>query len=129
MEGMKTLTRSSAIGLALVAAITLTGCSSGGHSEQESFGFDGETLNVVHDNSYMPINVASGAGDGEVTVEVTTQTLGQSPETPAWSLTDGVLNLGTPCGGSIVGYCEASYSIQVPDGTEVLVNGQPASLG
>lgn len=126
---MNTLPRSTVIGLVLVAGLTLTGCSSGGHSEQESFGFGGETLNVVHDNSYMPVTVASGAGDGEVTVEVTTQTLGQRPETPAWSLTDGVLNLGTPCGGSIVGYCEASYSIQVPDGTEVFVNGQPASLG
>lgn len=129
MEGMNKIFRSSIIGAAIVASLALSGCSSNGHSEQESFDFSGDTLNVVHDNSYMDVSVSSHSADDEVVVEVNTQTLGQSPETPAWSLSDGILNLGTPCGGSVVGYCEGSYSIQVPEGTEVLINGQPTSVG
>jgi hypothetical protein len=120
--------RVGALGAVLVAGLALSGCSSNGHAEDESFSFSGDTLNVVHNNSYMPVSVSDGADEGEVTVEVSTQTLGQKPETPAWSLDDGILNLSTPCGGSVVGYCEASYSIQVPDGVDVLVNGQPVAV-
>lgn len=120
--------RGIAVGAALVAGTLLSGCSSNGHSEKESFEFAGDTLNVVHGNSYMNVSVMSHSRD-EVIVEVSTQTLGQQPETPAWSLSDDILNLGSPCGGSIVGYCEGSYSVQVPEGTEVLVNGQPVSVG
>lgn len=122
----------SVIAAALVGSLALAGCSSGGHSEQESFAFTGDTLNVVHDNAHMSVTVSSQEDPpegGEVAVEVTTQTLAQGPETPAWNLKGGVLNLGTPCGGAVVGYCEGSYSVTVPDGTEVFVNGQPVSVG
>ncbi|MDO5646248.1 MAG: hypothetical protein Q4G21_11275 [Dermabacter sp.] len=126
---MKKILRTSIVGAALVASLALAGCSSNGHSEQESFDFSGDTLNVVHDNSYMNVSVSSHDTEDEVVVDVNTQTLGQSPETPAWSLSNNILNLGSPCGGSVVGYCEGSYSIQVPEGTEVLINGRPTSVG
>lgn len=128
IEGMNTPLRKTALCAALAAAISLTGCSANPHSTQEEFSFSGETLNVVHNNSNMNVSVSSSPENDGVLVEVSTQTLGQKPETPAWSLSDGILNLGTPCGGSIVGYCEGSYSIAVPEGTEVLVNGQPVSM-
>ena len=132
MVGMKKIIRTAVVGVALVLGLGLAGCSSNGHSEQESFSFSGDTLNVVHNNSYMDVTVTAQdepIQDGhEVTVEVTTQTLGQSPEVPAWSLSNDVLNLGTPCGGSVVGYCEGSYVMKVPAGTEVLVNGQPTAV-
>ncbi|MFF1555538.1 hypothetical protein ACFVX3_31415 [Rhodococcus erythropolis] len=120
--------RSSVVGASLIASVVVAGCSSSGHSEQEMFDFTGQTLNVVHDNAYMIVSVSSHSDDDGVVVEVSTQTLAQGPQTPAWSLSNGILNLGTPCGGSVVGYCEGSYSIQVPDGTEVLINGRPAAV-
>ncbi|QBJ96352.1 hypothetical protein ERC79_10525 [Rhodococcus sp. ABRD24] len=117
----------------LVACLALSGCSSSEHSEQESFAFAGTTLNVIHDNANMPVTVSAHTvaieESSQVIVEVQTQTLGQSPETPAWSLTDDTLDIGTPCAGSVVGYCEASYSIRVPAGTEVMVNGRPTTVG
>lgn len=130
-RGMKKhhLTRATFLSATLAAALLLAGCSANPFTERESFDFNGDTLNVVHSNSFMNVSVTSHSNGSGVGVEVTTQTLGQSPETPAWSLSDGVLNLGSPCGGSVVGYCEGSYAIQVPTGTEVVVNGQPVAVG
>lgn len=129
IEDMNKIFRSTIIGAAVIAGLTLSGCSANPNSEQESFEFTGDTLNVVHNNSYMNVSVTSHSSDDEVIVEVSTQTMGQDAETPAWSLSDGILNLGSPCGGNIVGYCEGSYAIQVPEGTAVLVNGSPVSVG
>lgn len=131
---MNTISRTSVIRTSIVAAaaaagLTLTGCSSGGHAERQSFDLTGSRLDVVNDNANMEVTVTSGTTDGEVVVEVSTQTLGRGAETPAWSLADGVLDLDSPCGGSVVGYCEGSYEIQVPEGVEVWVNGRPASDG
>ncbi|MEX3510872.1 hypothetical protein VVR84_15145 [Kocuria carniphila] len=129
---MKKILRISAVGTALLASVALAGCSPSEQSEEETFEFTGSTLNVVHDNTYMPVNVES-SGDSvqdtnEVSVEVRTQTAAQGAETPAWSISDNVLNLGSPCGGAVVGYCEASYFISVPEGTEVMVNGKPTAV-
>lgn len=49
---MKKIIRAAVVGVALVLGLGLAGCSSSGHSEQESFAFSGDTLNVVHNNSY-----------------------------------------------------------------------------
>ncbi|WP_405100070.1 hypothetical protein [Micromonospora sp. NBC_01412] len=130
---MRKTLRHCAIGTVLVASLALSGCSSSEHSEQESFAFTGTTLNVVHDNANMPVTVSANTGDvdegSEVTVEVHTSTLGKSPQTPAWSLTDDTLDIGSPCGSSWIGYCEGGYSIHVPKGTKVTVNGQSVAVG
>lgn len=130
---MNKILRRCAIGTVLVASLALSGCSSTEHSEHESFAFAGTTLNVVRDNANLPVTVSAHTGavgkGSEVIVEVRTHTLGKRPRTPAWSLTDDTLNLDSPCGGSVVGYCEASYSIGVPVGTKVMVNGRPTTVG
>ncbi|MGJ0184632.1 hypothetical protein [Corynebacterium glyciniphilum] len=109
----------------MIGTLTLVGCGTSEHSEQESFSFTGSELWVSHGNKNQPVNVVeSTESEGEVTVGVSSRTLGQKPETPAWSLSDDVLTLDTPCGGSVIGYCEANWSITVPDGVEVMVDGQ-----
>jgi hypothetical protein len=119
-----------AIAIAVVVSLALAGCSSSGGSDRETFDFEGTTLNVVNDNANQPVKVSSSSrSGGEVTVKVDTQTLGQGPKTPGWSLTsDGTLDLGSACGGGWFGYCEVSWSIVVPKGTEVLVNGKPVAV-
>lgn len=108
-----------------LAAVSLVGCGASQHSEQESFAFTGTELWVSHGNNNQPVNVVESAEmKGEVSVEVSSRTMGQKPETPAWSLSDDSLTLDTPCGGSIIGYCEADWSITVPEGVEVMVDGQ-----
>lgn len=129
---MTKIFRTSAVGAMFIVPMIIAGCSTAQHSEQETFEFTGSTLNVVNENRYMPVNVES-SGDfvqdtNEVVVEVRTETAAQRPETPAWSIADNVLHLDSPCGGSFVGVCEASYSIQVPRGTDVMVNGQPTTV-
>ncbi|NMM91722.1 hypothetical protein B2J88_50495 [Rhodococcus sp. SRB_17] len=130
---MNIILRRFVIGTVLIASLTLSGCSSSEDSEQTSFVFAGATLNVINDNANMPVTVsAHTSGDprsSEIVVEVRTKTVGQSAQTPAWSLTDDTLNLDTPCGGKVIGYCEASYSITVPEKTEVLVNGRRTPVG
>lgn len=109
----------------MIGTLALVGCGTSEHSEQESFSFTGSELWVSHGNKNQPVNVVeSTESEGEVTVGVSSRTLGQKPETPAWSLSDDVLTLDTPCGGSAIGYCEANWSITVPDGVEVMVDGQ-----
>lgn len=109
----------------MIGTLALVGCGTSEHSEQESFSFTGSELWVSHGNKNRPVNVVeSTESEGEVTVGVSSRTLGQKPETPAWSLSDDVLTLDTPCGGSVIGYCEANWSITVPDGVEVMVDGQ-----
>lgn len=129
-RGMNKTLRNTVVGIALLASLALSGCSSSGDSEQETFDFEGTTLNVSHGNTTQSVTVSASADlVGEVTVEVSTQTLGQSPQTPAWSLSsDGTLTLDTPCGGNWIGYCEASWSIVVPEGTEVFVDGQQTAV-
>lgn len=109
----------------LVGSLALVGCGTSEHSEQESFAFTGSELWVTHGNKNQPVNVVESTdADDEVTVNVSSRTMGQKPETPAWSLSDDELTLDTPCGGSVIGYCEANWSITVPDGVEVMVDGQ-----
>ncbi|WP_338887326.1 hypothetical protein [Rhodococcus sovatensis] len=80
----------------------------------------------MNSNANMPVTIAEQAGSEQVVVTVQTESMVKSANTPAWSLDGTRLNLGTPCGEGIVGYCEGSYSIVVPAGTEVHVNGAPA---
>lgn len=136
---MNTTSRSLVISGVLIGSVLLTGCSTTPDTHDETFSFSGDTLRIINDNTYMPVTVSStsdadhsgddadhsGTTPGEVSVAVQVDTAGQKSQTPAWSLEDGVLHLGSPCGGSVLGYCEASYSITVPPGTEVLMDGQP----
>ena len=107
-----------------VAALCLTACSGNQHTEKVSFPYTGKSLSVVNSNANMPVTVSASAPAGQVLVKVRTQTKGKRAGIPAWSLNDGVLNLGTPCNTGFVGYCEGSYSVEVPRGTKVMVNGQ-----
>lgn len=106
------------ISASALAGLLLTGCSANQKSESEAFAFSGETLNVTTKNSYMVVSVSEHQGpvdEGkEVTVTVNTETFGQSAQTPGWSLSEGVLNLGSPCGSGWIGFCEGSYSVEVP---------------
>ncbi|PMD06207.1 hypothetical protein CJ199_02170 [Brevibacterium paucivorans] len=115
-------------GTALAGILAVSGCSSD-DQQSESFSFSGNSLDIVHDNAHIPVTVTSHDDGSDVLVEVTTQTRGQSPVTPAWSLSDGTLYLDSPCGGNWIGYCEGSYSVQVPDGVEVSINGAPEPVG
>ena len=128
MDGMNTLLRACAVRTVLAAGLSLTACSSSPSSAQQSFPYAGSALDVINDNANMAVTVTAGAAQ-EVAVEVRTQTVGRSPQTPAWSLNGDTLILGTPCGASWVGYCEASFAVRVPDGTTVRVNGQEAVVG
>jgi hypothetical protein len=114
--------------VSLAGALALVGCGPSEHSEQETFAFTGTELRVTHGNMNQPVNVVESTEvDGEVTVEVSSRTMGQKSETPAWSLSGDELTLDTPCGGSVVGYCEVNWSVTVPDGVEVTVDGQRAA--
>lgn len=107
---------------ACLAGVTLAGCGNTAHTEQASFGWQGKRLEVVNDNANMPVRVRSGK-PGEVLVEVSTTTVGKSATTPAWALNGDALELGTPCGQGYVGVCEGSYTVTVPSGTAVKLNG------
>lgn len=109
-------------------ALSLTACSANQHAEQISFPYSGKTLSVINENGNMPVTVSASAPAGQVLVKVHTQTKGKRAGSPAWSLSDGVLNLGTPCNTGFVGYCEGRYSVEVPKETKVLVNGQPRAI-
>ncbi|MGF7120532.1 hypothetical protein [Rhodococcus sp. BE178] len=113
-------------GTILIGALTLTSCAST-EQREESFAFSGQRLDVVNSHANMPVTVSSEADTKEVVVTVQTQTMGKSANTPAWSLSGSSLNLDTPCGDGVIGYCEGSYSIVVPEGTEVYINGVPAA--
>lgn len=115
-------------GTFLVGALALTSCAST-EQREESFAFSGQRLDVVNSHANMPVTVSSEAGAKEVVVTVQTQTMGKSANTPAWSLNGTSLDLDTPCGEGVVGYCEGNYSIVVPEGTEVFINGVPAATG
>ena len=110
---------------AVLGVLGLSACSPTQNTEQTSFPYSGKTLSVVNSNVNMPVNVSASADAGKVVVKVQTQTKGKRASVPAWSLSDGVLQLGTPCNTGFVGYCEGSYSVEVPKGTKVMVNGQP----
>ncbi|MDN5724465.1 MAG: hypothetical protein L0G99_00850 [Propionibacteriales bacterium] len=126
--------RPCVVTVALLATIALSGCgtgitTSGETTAQQSFEFTGTRLAVVNDNSNMPVTLSRLPDDqATVRVEVRTDTRGRRSETPAWSLTGSTLNLGSPCGASWVGYCEATYEVGVPKGTQVTVNGEPVTV-
>ncbi|ORI19680.1 hypothetical protein BJD99_01275 [Rhodococcus sp. 1163] len=111
----------------LLGAFLLAGCSADTDQRTESFEFTGARLDVVNSNANMPVTTSDQAGGEEIVVTVHTETLVKSANTPAWSLDGTSLNLGTPCGDGIIGYCEGSFSIVVPAGTEVYVNGAAAT--
>ncbi len=125
---MKNFVRASAIGTMLVGALALSGCSAHDGQHEQSFDFRGPRLDVVNSNANMPVTASEAAGVEDVVVTVQTQTMVKSANTPAWSLDGTNLNLGTPCGEGVLGYCEGSYSITVPEGTAVYVNGTPATM-
>ena len=76
-------------------------------------------------NANMPVDTSEQVGIAEVVVTVRTKTIGKNASTPDWSLEGATLNLDTPCDGGMVGYCEGGYSIVVPAGTTVNLNGYP----
>ena len=110
-----------------MGALLLAGCSANTEQRTESFEFSAPRLDVVNSNANMPVTASEQADSREVVVTVQTEALVKSANTPAWSLDGTSLNLGTPCDQGIIGYCEGSYSIVVPTGTEVYVNGVPAT--
>lgn len=124
---MRNVFRVGVVGAALVGALAVAGCAPSTGQREESFDFSGSRLDVVNPNANMPVTVTAEAGTRKVVVTVHTQTMGKSATTPAWSLDGSSLNLDTPCGDGIVGYCEGSYSIVVPEGTAVYLDGVPAA--
>lgn len=108
---------------AVLAGGSLAGCTSPQEKDQVSFGWQGPTLEVVHDNHNMPVTVDSAAA-AQVKVSVTTTTAGKSATKPAWTLEGNTLDLDSPCKKGYVGMCEGRYTVTVPVGTKVKVNGK-----
>ncbi|MDO4887747.1 MAG: hypothetical protein Q3979_03435 [Actinomycetaceae bacterium] len=127
---MNKFLRFGTVASALLGVFAIVVNSATEHSAEETFALNGKSLNIVNVNSNMPIRVVSGTSPATkaVSVKVDTRVKIQTAQTPAWSLDNGDLNLDTPCGGSIIGYCQASYLITVPTGTEVSINGKPAAV-
>ncbi|MEL4506246.1 hypothetical protein AAEX63_15275 [Luteococcus sp. H138] len=117
----------STTAFALLAAGLLAGCSSTEHTEQTHFDFQSTKLKVHNSNANMPVDVVAGPS-GEVSVSVTTTSAGKQATTPAWTLTGAELELGSPCNKGYIGMCEGSYTVVVPAGTSVTVNGVPAPV-
>ena len=84
----------------------------------ETFQFEGPELRVNAD--YSKVEVREGGG-GEVTVAEDRTVIGTGADSPQWTLTGNVLDLGKPCGGKsvTVGLCEITYTVIVPAGTHV----------
>ncbi|WP_420175021.1 hypothetical protein [Luteococcus sp. OSA5] len=121
---MTTVRRSaSTIAVALLATGLLAGCSSTEHTEQTRFDFQSSKLTVHNSNANMPVDVVAGPS-GEVAVSVTTTSAGKQATTPAWTLTGAELELGLPCNKGYIGMCEGSYTVAVPRGTAITVNGE-----
>lgn len=89
----------------------------------ESFPFEGQNLLVRSDFSKVDIREGSAGG---VEVAENRTTLGTGADSPQWTLTDGVLDLGRPCGGKsiTIGLCEITYAVTVPAGTRVSVESE-----
>lgn len=111
----------------MISALALSGCTATNEIQEQSFEFEGSRLDVVNSNANMPVTATEVEGADGIVVTVQTQTLAKSASTPAWALNGSSLDLGTPCEGSMIGYCEGSYSIAVPAGTAVFVDGVPTS--
>ncbi len=124
---MRNYLRVSVVGTVFVGALVLTSCSPTAGQQTETFNFSGDRLDVVNPNANMPVTASEEADARDVVVTVQTETMVKSANTPAWSLEGTSLNLGTPCGDGVIGYCEGSYAIVVPAGTQVYVNGAPAA--
>lgn len=95
------------------------GSSTGGDPHRvETFPFDGKSLAVKAGFSKVDVRESDEAG---VDVSEDRTAFGVGAEDPRWSLADGVLDLGRPCGGGsvTVGLCEITYTVTVPAGTEV----------
>ncbi|MEL4357610.1 MULTISPECIES: hypothetical protein [unclassified Luteococcus] len=117
-----------ALTLLVLGTGLLTGCSSTEHTEQTTFDFPARSLQVNNPNANMPVQVVSGP-QGKVSVSVTTTSVGKDATTPAWSLSGAELELGSPCSKGYVGMCEGSYTVTVPSGTSVTVNGNATPVG
>lgn len=127
-EGMNTFSRAGMAATLMATALTLSSCAP--HSEQrtETFEFTGQRVDIVNSNANMPVEISERPGTAEVVVTVETETIGKSAGIPNWSLEGTSLDVGAPCDGGFVGYCEGHFSVVVPVGTEVYVNGSPATL-
>ena len=124
---METHMRAGMTATVMAVAMALASCSANSDQQTETFEFSGPRLDVVNSNANMPVTAWEQDSNNEIVVTVQTETMVKSASRPAWSLDGASLNLGTPCDGGVVGYCEGSYSIAVPSGTEVHVNGAPAT--
>ncbi|WP_404373319.1 hypothetical protein [Kytococcus sedentarius] len=114
------------LSVALLSGVALTACSPGEEKQSETFPLSGDTLQVVNENSHMPVNISTeGAKDGEVSVSIDSRKVGKKLN-PQWSLNDGVLALGNPCKG-YVGYCEGSFEVVVSQDVQVDVDGSPVN--
>ena len=112
----------------MATALALSGCAPTSGQRTETFEFTGTRLDIVNYNANMPVDASEQAGIAGVVVTVQTKTMGKNASIPDWSLEGTSLNLGTPCDGGMVGYCEGSYTVEVPVGTVVYVNGDPAAI-
>lgn len=112
----------------MATALALSGCAPTSEQRTETFDFTGTRVDIVNYNANMPVDASEQAGIAGVVVTVQTKTMGKNANTPDWSLEGTSLNLGTPCDGGMIGYCEGRYSVEVPVGTAVYVNGSPAAM-
>ncbi|WP_409484581.1 hypothetical protein [Arsenicicoccus dermatophilus] len=130
---MNSFLRSAAVVVVLGSASVVSACGSGKSAQEQSFSYSGRSLSVVSETANMPVSVSVRDGVApkgeEVKVSVTTQTMGKSASTPAWSLSKDTLTLASPCGKGWVGYCEGSFTVTVPQGVSVSVNGKPVNAG
>lgn len=124
---MNSLARGGTAILVLFSATALSACGADGSSQEHSFPYSGSSLSVTSEMENMPVSVQVRDGSAprgqEVKVSVLTQTMGKEAKEPGWSLTKDTLKLGSPCGTSWVGYCEGHFTVTVPRGVAVFVNG------
>ena len=123
--GMNNLFRACAAATLITTVLALSSCSPTAKQWTETFELTGQRLDVVNYNANMPVDTSEQVGIAEVVVTVRTKTIGKNASTPDWSLEGATLNLDTPCDGGMVGYCEGGYSIVVPAGTTINLNGYP----
>ena len=122
-----TIATRCALATSVALALTLTGCASSQHSESTTFPLNGTHLDVTNPNDNMRVTVR-GTSRTDVSVTVATTTALKTPTTPDWSLNGDQLDLDSPCTKGYIGLCEGSYTLTVPTGTTVTINGAETTV-
>ncbi|MCZ4521155.1 hypothetical protein O4220_21800 [Rhodococcus ruber] len=125
---MKNFSRAGMAATLMATACALSGCAPTVGERTETFELTGQRVDIVNSNVNMPVDVSERPDLAGVVVTLKTETIGKSARMPDWSLDGTSLNVGTPCDAGFVGYCEGRFSVVVPAGTEVYLNGSPATL-